>query len=87
MPVRWIPGIPVFSHTSFPSLSSVQILTKPIVNLIVTFVGVPDIARSETRSMIKHVGLCAMMLGFMFGGDEYFMDLAQANLLSAESAV
>ncbi|MCY2968446.1 MAG: hypothetical protein NT069_33280 [Planctomycetota bacterium] len=68
-------------------MSSVQILTKPIVNLIVMFVGVPCIARRETTSLSNNVGLCAMMLGVNFGGDEYFMDLAKVNLLSAESAV
>jgi lipopolysaccharide export system permease protein len=61
-------------------------LTKPIMNLVVLLVGVPFIVRKESSSLLKNVGMCASVLGVMFGCNEAFGYLAKFNLLTPESA-
>lgn len=61
-------------------------LTKPLMNLIVVFVGVPFICRRESTSLLKNVGVCATVLGVMFGCNEFFQYLAKVSLISGESA-
>jgi len=80
---------PSFSRRSVHSLSLAlhNRLTKPVLNLVVLFVGVPLIVRKESTSLLKNVAVCATVLGVMFAGNEVCGYLAKVHLLSPEQSV
>lgn len=62
-------------------------LTRPIINLIVVLLGVPLVARRESRGLLVNLALCGTAMGGVFGVTQIFVYLGRANLLSAELAV
>lgn len=58
--------------------------TKPLLNVIVVLIGVPFVLRKESTSLITNLGVCAGVMGLVFGVSEVFNYLGRANVIRGD---
>jgi lipopolysaccharide export system permease protein len=62
-------------------------LTKPILNLVVVWVGVPFVVRKESVSVLTNLAVCCGVMTAMLGVNETYLYLGKVSILPAEVAV
>lgn len=58
--------------------------TKPLMNIVVVLIGIPFVLRKESTSLITNLGVCAGIMGLVFGVTELFSYLGRANVIRAD---
>jgi len=61
-------------------------LTRPIMSLIAVLLGVPLIARKDSRGLVGNLAISAVAMGLAFGTSQAFFFLGKANVVSPDLA-